>query len=77
MLAMSKLELLINYEFILVDYNKKHKFTINITGDSVADIVDNANKLRRELFQLYSKYNCVRITDKEVTFQSGEELPRI
>jgi hypothetical protein len=75
MLDMSKLELLINYEFILVDHNKKHKFTINITGDGVADIVDNANKLRRELFQLYSK-DCIRITDK-VTFQSGEELPRI
>ena len=75
MLAMSKLELLINYEFILVDHNKKHKFTITITGDTLAEIIDNANKLRRELFQLYSKDNCVRITDK-VTFQSGEELPR-
>ena len=75
MLAMSKLELLINYEFILVDLNKKHKFTITITGDTLAEIIDNANKLRKELFQVYSKDSCVRITDK-VTFPSGEELPR-
>jgi hypothetical protein len=72
---MSKLELLINYEFLLMDHNKKHKFTITITGDTFAEIIDDANKLRRELFQLYSKDNCIRITDK-VTFQSGEELPR-
>lgn len=72
---MSNLELPINFEFLLVDHNKKHKFTINISGDTVTEIVDNANKLRMELFKLYSKQNGVRIADK-VTFQSGEELPR-
>jgi hypothetical protein len=45
-----------------MDHNKKHKFTITITGDTLADIIDDANKLRRELFQLYSKDNCIRIT---------------
>jgi hypothetical protein len=72
---MSKLELPINFEFLLVDPNKRHKFTINISGDTDAEIIDNANKLRIELFKLYSKENGFRIADK-VTFQSGEELPR-
>jgi hypothetical protein len=75
MLAMSKLELPINFEFLLVDHNKKHKFTINISGDTYAEIIDNANKLRIDLIKLYSKENVIRIADK-VTFQSGEELPR-
>ena len=75
MLAMSKFELPINYEFLLMDHNKRHKFTINISGDTDAEIIDNANKLRRELFKLYSRETGVRIADK-VTFQSGEELPR-
>jgi hypothetical protein len=47
MLAMSKLELLINYEFVLVDHDKRHDFPITITGDTIAEIIDNANKLRR------------------------------
>ena len=75
MSAMSKRELPINYEFLLVDHNKKHKFTININGETDAEIIDNANKLRIELFRFYSKENGVRIVDK-VTFQSGKELPR-
>jgi hypothetical protein len=75
MLAMSKLELPINFEFLLVDQNKKHKFTINISGDTNAEIIDNANKLRIDLIKLYSKENVIRIAGK-VTFQSGEELPR-
>jgi hypothetical protein len=72
---MSKLELPINFEFLLVDHNKKHKFTINISGDTDAEIIDNANKLRIDLIKLYSKENVIRIADK-VTFQSGEELLR-
>ncbi len=75
MLAMSKLELPINFEFLLMDQNKRHKFTINISGDTDAEIIDNANNLRMELFKLYSKENAVRIADK-VTYQSGKELPR-
>ena len=47
----------------------------SILGDTDAEIIDNANKLRIELFRFYSKENGVRIVDK-VTFQSGEELPR-
>ena len=64
MLAMSKFELPINYEFLLIDHNKRHKFAINISGDTAAEIIDNANKLRIELFKLYSKENGVRIADK-------------
>jgi hypothetical protein len=72
---MSKYEVPINYEFKLLDQGKTHKYTINVMGDTFAEIKDNANKLRAELFELYSKDNGIKITDK-VTFESGEEISR-
>jgi hypothetical protein len=70
---MSNLQLPINYEFLLMDHNKKHKFTVSICGNTIEEIIDNANKLGRELFELYTKDYGVNITDK-VTFQNGEEV---
>jgi hypothetical protein len=44
-------------------------------AETLTEIIDNANKVRMELFKLYNNDNGVRIVDK-VTFQSGEELLR-